>query len=56
MVLRLAETALARHDLAGARSRAAELVRLHIDRVRPDLSQDHERLRARLAEDGGPPA
>jgi len=56
VVLRLAETALARHDLAGARSRAAELVRLHIDRVRPDLSQDHERLRARLAEDGGPPA
>ncbi len=56
VVLRLAETALARQDIAGARSRAAELLRLNIDRVRPDLAQDHERLLARLWTAGGPPA
>lgn len=55
VVLRLAETALARKDLAGARSRAQELARLNIDRVRPDLAQDHQRLLARLTAAGGPP-
>jgi tetratricopeptide (TPR) repeat protein len=55
VVLRLAEAALARHDLEGARSRATELERLNIDRLRPDLAQDHRRLRERLDPPGGPP-
>jgi tetratricopeptide (TPR) repeat protein len=55
VVLRLAESAFARQDLVGARGRAAELARLNVDRLRPDLAEDHRRLRENLRVAGGPP-
>ena len=56
VLLRLAELALARSDRAQAESRARELDRLGIVRLRPDLAEDYERFRQRLAAGGDHPA
>jgi tetratricopeptide (TPR) repeat protein len=53
VVLRLAELALARGDRPAAEARERELVRLGIDRLRPDLVQDHKRFVDRLNPGGG---
>lgn len=53
VVLRLAETALARGDAAGAAGRFSELRRMSVERLRPDLATDYRALEARLAEGGG---
>jgi tetratricopeptide (TPR) repeat protein len=53
VVLRLAELALARGDRAAADTREHELVRLGIDRLRPDLVQDHQKFVERLRSGGG---
>jgi tetratricopeptide (TPR) repeat protein len=52
VVLRLAELALARGDRTGAEIREKELVRLGIERLRPDLVQDHARFVERLRAGG----
>jgi tetratricopeptide (TPR) repeat protein len=52
VVLRLAELALARGDRASAETREHELGRLGIDRLRPDLLQDHRRFVDRLRAGG----
>ncbi len=44
VVLRLAELARARGDLAGARARVEELERQGIERLRPDLAPEYRRL------------
>ena len=56
VLLRLAELAFARSDRAQAEARARELERLGIVRLRPDLAEDWERFRARLALGGADPA
>ncbi len=53
VVLRLAELALARGDTASVEARAQELARLGIDRLRPDLIDDHRRFLQRMREGGG---
>jgi len=56
VVLRLAELALAHGDRASAQARELELARLGIDRLRPDLLQDHRRFLVRLRSGGDPAA
>ena len=56
VVLRLAELALAHGDRTGAEAREGELTRLGIERLRPDLIQDHQRFLERLRAGGGAPA
>jgi ATP/maltotriose-dependent transcriptional regulator MalT len=55
VVLRLAETALARGDRAGAAAHLTELDRLDVDRVRPDLVTDYRNLAGHLGEGGDSP-
>ena len=52
VVLRLAEVALGRGDLASARSRAEELRVRQIERIRPDLSVDYQNLLRKLPKEG----
>jgi tetratricopeptide (TPR) repeat protein len=55
VVLRLAEVALGRGDLATARTRAAQLEQEEVARYRPDLAADFRRLLAVVREAGGAP-
>lgn len=52
VVLRLAELAVARGDVPGARSRAQELERQGIERLRPDLAPEYRRLLERIGPGG----
>ncbi len=52
VVLRLAEVQVARGDLDGARARVEELGRKDIKRLRPDIAEDYERLKERVARPG----
>ncbi|MCI4324955.1 MAG: tetratricopeptide repeat protein [Thermoplasmata archaeon] len=54
VVLRLAEVALGRGDLATAKTRAAQLAQEEVARFRPDLADDYRRLLAAIGEAGGP--
>jgi tetratricopeptide (TPR) repeat protein len=54
VLLRLAEVALGRGEIATARQRLDELARREIGRLRPDLVRDVEKVSRRLA-GGGPP-
>ncbi|HEY6238271.1 MAG TPA: tetratricopeptide repeat protein, partial [Thermoplasmata archaeon] len=56
VLLRLAELALARADRPQAETRLAELDRLGIERLRPDLVADYRRLRERVGPGGDDPA
>jgi tetratricopeptide (TPR) repeat protein len=55
VVLRLAEIAVGRGDLATARARADQLAQEEVVRFRPDLADDYRRLLAAVREAGGPP-
>jgi tetratricopeptide (TPR) repeat protein len=54
VVLRLAEVALGRGDLATAKTRADQLAQEEVARYRPDLADDYRRLLVAIAEAGGP--
>jgi tetratricopeptide (TPR) repeat protein len=55
VVLRLAEVALGRGDLATAKTRADQLAQEEVARFRPDLAEDYRRLLAAIGEADGPP-
>jgi tetratricopeptide (TPR) repeat protein len=56
VILRLAEVALDRGDVATAKSRAEQLEQEEVARYRPDLADDFHRLLAAVRRaDGGPP-
>jgi tetratricopeptide (TPR) repeat protein len=55
VVLRLAEVALGRGDIATAKARADQLEQEEVARFRPDLADDFRRFLAAVREAGGPP-